>query len=357
MTASKTIITRKAIREMEAYRPPTEGRKGKLRLDFNENTTGCSPKVMMALRKISPECVSVYPEYGDFLEELAFYLNVKPSEVLLTNGSDEAIELVMKTYLEKGDEVIIPVPTFAMFRFYASLMGAKSREIPYNRDLSFPLRRVIKSISKKTKMVVLVNPNNPTGTTIPKKGVAEIAKKAKNAVVLIDEAYCQFYKKSSKGLVNAYNNVIITQTFSKAFGLAGLRLGCILSNADMIRQMQKIKSPYNVNALAVVAGSAALKDLAYVQGYANEVGKAKKLLIACLKKLNIKFYRSDANFMLAYFGEQARYVEEKLREKGILVRNRSSDLLLNGCIRISIGTRKQMRVFIKNLKEILEDLK
>ncbi len=357
MTKTKTITTGKNILEMEAYRPPTEGRKGKLRLDFNENTAGCSPEVIRALRKISPEYVSVYPEYGEFLEELASYLNVKPSEVLLTNGSDEAIELVMKTYLEKGGEVILPVPTFAMFKLYASLMGAKVKEVPYNSDLSFPLSRMLMSISAKTKMVVLVNPNSPTGTTIPEKGISEIVKKAKNAVVLIDEAYYQFYKRSSKGLVKAYNNVIITQTFSKAFGLAGLRLGYAISNADVIKEIQKAKSPYNVSSLAVAAGDAALKDIAYVERYVEEVREAKKLLIACLKKLKIKFYRSDANFMLAYFGEQAKNVEAKLRGKGILVRNRSSDLLLNGCIRISIGTRKQMRLFIKNLEAALEDLK
>ena len=183
---------------MEDYSPPTCGRENKLRLDFNENTIGCSLKVIQALQQIDANKLSVYPEYTKFRKKIASFLKINENELLLTNATDEAIQLVMNTFVEKGDEVIIPVPTFAMFKFYASLAEAKTKEVLYEENLTFPTERIISSISSKTKIVILVNPNNPTGTEILEQDILQIIKKAQNndAIVLVDEAYYEFYGKS-----------------------------------------------------------------------------------------------------------------------------------------------------------------
>lgn len=344
---------KKAVAEMEQYTAPTEGRRGKLRLDFNENTLGCSQKVVDALRKVTADDVSVYPAYGEFLGELARYLDVDASEVLLTNGSDEGIKAVMDAYIEQGDEVVLPVPTFAMFKAYASIAGAKINEIKYNSDLSFPLKQLLAAISGKTKLVILVNPNNPTGTAINECDIVRILKKAKDSIVLIDEAYWQYFGKSCKGLIKKYDNLIVLQTFSKAFGLAGLRLGYAISNQGTISLLQKVISPYSVNSLALIAGKAALQDLDFVNSYVAEVKESKAYVERELQRLGIKTYPSKANFVLANFGNKCVLVCRKLKAKKILVRSRANYPLSEGCVRVGIGTRQQSFRLVQELKAIL----
>lgn len=347
------IKPKKSVQRVKAYAPPLEGRTGKLRLDFNENTIGASKKVAEAIGRLNAEYFAVYPEYDRFIKELAKYAKVKTNEILPTNGTDEAISVAINTYVDKGEEIILPVPTFAMFEVYAEIAGANLRKIPYNKDLSFPTEKVLKAISKKTKMVVLVNPNNPTGTRIEQKDIEKIVKKAKNCAVLVDEAYSQYLGESSKKLINKCKNVIVSQTFSKAFGLAGLRLGFIASCKENIANMTKVRSPYSVNSVAVKAAIAAIKDKAFVKKYVNEIEQSKKMLEAELKKLKIKKYPSSANFILADFGGKAKYVKKQLNKKGILVRPRADIPLLKGCIRIGIGTKKQTKQLINALRKIL----
>lgn len=335
------------IKKLESYNPPLEGRKDKLRLDFNENTVGPSPKVIKAIKNVLKETISAYPEYEEFYKKLSKYLKIKRSELIVTNASDEAIKLIMDTYIEKGDEIILPVPTFPMFRIYAGLANARLANIFYKDDLSFPVEEILNAINDKTRMVVIVNPNNPTGTPVNKKDIIRIIEKAKNSLVVLDEAYTQFSKASCIALINKYKNLVIVQTFSKAFGLAGLRIGYLVSCEYNIKNIMKVTSPYSVNAMAVLAASAALDDSSYIKWYANEVNKAKKILYAELKKLNIKTYPSSANFILAYFGNKSKIIQDKLRDNGILIRDRSSDPLLKGCLRISVGTVEQTKRFIR----------
>ncbi|MDP3766199.1 MAG: histidinol-phosphate transaminase [Nanoarchaeota archaeon] len=353
------IKPRKAVIEMEEYMPPTSDREDYLRLDFNENAIGCSPNVISVLRYINASKLAIYPEYNKLREALASYCNVDTEEVIPTNATDEAIKTIIETYLEKGkDEIIIPVPTFAMFKFYSQLNEAIIKEMPYNKDLSFPAKRVLEGISRKTKIIVLVNPNNPTGTTINEKDIIKIIEKAQknNAVVLIDEAYYQFYGRTSTPLIKKYDNLIITQTFSKAFGLAGLRLGYIISNKDNIKSIQKALSPYSVNNVAVICALAALKDLNYVKKYVKEVKESKKILYRALDSFDIQYYKSDANFVLLKIGQKSDYFCQKLKEYGVLVRNRSKDLLLDGCVRITLGTEKQTRMLIKAISKIIKGI-
>ena len=354
------IKPRKAVIEMEKYNPPTSGRENYMRLDFNENTLGCSPIVIRRLRKISSSSFSIYPEYGNLRKALAKYCKVREDEVLPTNATDEAIKTIIETYIEKGkDEIVIPIPTFAMLKFYAQLNEAIIKEVVYNQDLSFPTKRIIDSISKKTKIVVLVNPNNPTGTSIKNQDIIKIIKKAEknNALVLLDEAYYQFYGKTFVPLIRKYDNLIVIQTFSKAFGLAGIRLGYIVSNQENINAMQKVLSPYSVNGVAAICAQAALKDLNYVQKYVKEIKQSKEILYSALDRLGIKYYQSDANFILIDADKMADVFCKKLKENGILARNRSSDVLLEGCVRITIGTKRQTKRLVNILEIIIKQIR
>ncbi|MBI2661072.1 histidinol-phosphate transaminase [Candidatus Woesearchaeota archaeon] len=353
------IKPRQAVIEMQEYRPPTSGRESSLRLDFNENTIGCSPSVIKALGNVRKNDLSVYPEYKQLSKELAKYCNVTAEEILPTNGTDEAIKAIIESYAEKGkNEIIIPVPTYAMFKFYAQLNEAAIKEIKYNQDLSFPAYEILEAINKRTKMIVLVNPNNPTGTSIKKSDIFRIVRKAKKngALVLIDEAYYQFYGKTSIPLIRKYDNLFVTQTFSKAFGLAGLRLGYIISSKNNIRIIKKVLSPYSVNAIAAICASAALKDLSYIKSYVEEAKKSKLILYKELENLGIKCYKSDANFVLLKIGSQSAKFCQKLREKRILVRDRSSDILLNGCVRITLGTVNQTKKLAEALRQVTKEI-
>ena len=349
------ICPRTCIEELKEYDPPKENRIGKLRLDFNENTIGCSPKVIEAIRSLTVEDFAVYPEYDSFYENIAQYLGVNTSEVLLTNGTDEAIKLVMETYLEMGASIILPTPTFAMFEIYASILGLEITKVLYNSDLSFPMEGVIKSITNKTKLIVLVNPNNPTGTAILDKDILEIVQIAQNKgiLVIIDEAYSQYYGKSSIKLIQEFSNVVVLQTFSKAFGLAGIRLGYIVSNSQNIRVLRKVLSPYSVNRIAIVAGNAALTDLTYVQGYSKEICQNRQEVADELTQLGIKVYPTEANFIIADFGEKCNFIFTQLKEGDILVRNRSQYRLLANCLRIGIGTKDQCTTLLREIKFLL----
>lgn len=351
----KCIEPRKAVIEMDEYNPPTSGRENYIRLDFNENTIGCSPKVMETLKKIKQGNLSVYPEYGKFRKKLAEFLKVKFDQVMLTNATDEAIKTVIETYVEKGkDEILIPVSTFAMFKFYAQLNEAVIKEVLYNDDLTFPTKKVLEEINPKTKIVVLVNPNSPTGTSIPKEDIVKIIEKARdnNALVLIDEAYYPFLSESSIDLIDKFDNLIVSQTFSKAFGMANLRLGYLISNKENIKNMLKVISPYSVNGIATTCAFTALDDYEYVKSYVKEISKNKVRLYNELDKLKIKYYKSDANFLLVDVGDKCNEFCENLKQKGILVRNRTKDPLLKGCIRITIGTTEQTDFLIKALNDI-----
>jgi histidinol-phosphate aminotransferase len=343
------------VRAMRAYCPPLEGRRNKLRLDFNENTVGCSPKVIQALHTIDANTLSSYPEYEAFYGKLASYLNVEPAQLALTNGTDEAIKIAMETFVQKGEEVVLPVPTYAMYAFYAQLGGLKLTLLPYEQDLTFPKQRILEALERKPRMLVLVNPNSPTSTPINDVELAAILKKAQEAgtLVLVDEAYYQYYQKTAIRKLSEYDNLLILQTFSKAFGLAALRLGYIVSNPSIIQSIRKANSPYSVNTLALVAASAALDDIPFVQAYADEVIRNREYLKMELEKLELMVYPSSANFLLVKLGARNNVLCKKLSQNNILIRNRGNDVLLDDCSRVGVGTRAQCDEFLSTLRMLL----
>ena len=346
------IEPRKAVQQMKPYSPPTAGRADKLRLDFNENTVGCSPAVAEFLRKqISDGLLSVYPEYNDAKRELTGHFGAREGEMLLTNGTDEAIQVLINTFVDDGDEVLILEPSYAMYRFYAELAGAAIREVQYRAEtLAFPLEELFDAITPRTRAILISNPNNPTGTAVKPDVVEQILWHAPHAAVLIDEAYFEFFGWTALPLIGERPNLFVSRTFSKAYGMASMRLGCLFSNPNNIALMRKAQSPYSVNMLAALAARVAVNDRDYVTNYVKEVLAARDLLYTGLKRLGIPFYRSEANFVLVRFGARAAEVRDKLATAGVLVRDRSYELA--GCVRVTVGTREQTTRVLAELEQI-----
>jgi histidinol-phosphate aminotransferase len=337
---------------MAPYSPPTAGRMGKLRLDFNENTVGASPRVVEALKQlVTEEGLAVYPEYGEIKSELAAFFEVDVDDFILTNGTDEAIQVLINTYVDDGDEVITLQPSYAMYRFYAELAGGAIREIPYRKEkLAFPLQELLDAITPDTRAVLVSNPNNPTGTGTSRAKIEKILEKATGAAVLVDEAYYEFSGITALPLINDYPNLFVSRTFSKVYGMAAMRIGCLFSQSGNVEFLHKAQSPYSVNTVAAVAARAAVQDTDYVRQYVTEVLAARELLYVGLEELGIPYYESKANFVLFEAGDRSLAIRDALRERGVLVRDRSYEI--SGCVRVTIGTREQVRRFLKELREI-----
>jgi histidinol-phosphate aminotransferase len=346
------IKPRPAVQAMAPYSPPTGGRAGKLRLDFNENTVGCSPKVIAALRAaLAPPALTIYPEYGDAKQAVADYFQVRPGQFVFTNGTDEAIQVFINAYVDDGQEVLVLKPAYAMYRFYADVAGAKVREIPYQQPgMEFPLQEMLDAITPDTRAILISNPNNPTGTGLSLLQIERILHRAKKAVVMIDEAYYEFCGVTALGEIERLPNLFVCRTFSKVFGMAAMRLGCLFSHEANIHYLHKAQSPYSVNALAVVAAQAAVRDPGYVENYVAEILAARELLCVGLEKLGIPYVPSSANFVLTYMGKRAIPVRDYLRDRRILVRDRSYEV--PGAVRITVGTRQQTRKMLAALGEI-----
>lgn len=343
---------RKAVREMAPYSPPSGGREGKLRLDFNENTVGCSPRVIDFLReRLSAGQLSIYPEYADAMAELASFFGVSTAEFALTNGTDEAIQLLVNTFVDDGDDVVLLKPSYAMYKFYGELAGATVREIEYRpANLAFPLDELLAALRPSTRAVLIANPNNPTGTAVGLDGLRKLLEAAPEAAVLIDEAYFEFSGITALNWIRQYPNLFVSRTFSKVYGMAAMRCGCLFSNAGNVQWLRKAQSPYSVNTLAALAARAAVRDREYVAAYVKEVLAARELAAAGLSRLGILFYPSQANFILFQAGERAIPIRDALRDRGVLVRDRGYEI--PGCVRVTIGTREQVERFLEELTKL-----
>jgi histidinol-phosphate aminotransferase len=276
---------------------------------------------------------------------------VAPEQFTFTNGTDEAIQIFVNTYVDDGQEVLLLKPSYAMYRFYSEVAGAKIREVEYPQPgLEFPLQQVLDAITPATRAVLLANPNNPTGTGISLLAIERILKRARKAVVMVDEAYYEFSGVTALGEIGRVPNLFVCRTFSKVFGMAAMRLGCLFSHEANVAFLRKAQSPYSVNSLAVTAAQAAVADEEYIRNYVAEALAARELLCLGLERLGIPYVPSSANFVLARFGKRAIEVRDALRERAILVRDRSYEI--PGAVRITVGTRKQTRELMAALAEI-----
>lgn len=340
---------------MQPYNPPIEGRAGLgyLLLDFNERTEPYDKNINQYLKKyLDKNTLNIYPAYNNICEMIAKYAGVKKENILITNGSDQAIEIIFKTFTKTNNQIIIPSPSFAWFSQCAKINDNLIVSPEYeNKNLSFPLKEVLKNISPKTKMIVICNPNNPTGTSLSLIEIEQILKKAKKSITYIDEAYFEFSNITAVSLLKTYPNLIISRTFSKAFGLAALRIGYIIANDKLIKEMLKVRGPYDINTLGVCAVEYVLKNLSGLKNYVSEVmTKSKPMLEKYLNQKNIKYYNSNVNFILVKPNNPEK-VFNHLKTNNILTRPRTGSVI-EGTIRITIGTIKQTKKLIKILNKL-----
>ena len=349
------LKARDAVRNLPTYRPPLGGRQG-LRLDFNENTVGCSPRVLARLRELTAEEIGCYPEREPLEAVVAGHLGIRPDEVLLTNGVDEAIHLLCETFLEPGDEALIVVPTFAMYEISAAATGARVIAVPSGENFRFPASELVARINPNTRLIAVANPNNPTGTVADPSDLVEIARRAPEAAVLVDEAYFEFYGKTLMSQWRDLANLFVARTFSKAYGMAALRVGVLAGNAAHIPLVRRVSSPYNVNGVALACLPAALADDDYVRQYVSQVCEGREELQQEFSRWGLPYWPSQANFVLAKFGGMKDAFVQSMRARGILVRDRSRDHGCGGCVRITLGTAEQTDRLLRALRETLVEI-
>lgn len=349
------LKAREAVRTLKEYHPPLGNRDG-LRLDFNENTAGCSPRVLATLRQLDGEALARYPVREPAERAVAAAFGVSPDELLLTNGTDEAIHLICETYLEPGDEALIVVPTFAMYEIYAAATGASVVSIAAGRDFSFPTADVLAAITRKTRFIAVANPNNPTGAFTLLTDLVAIAQAAPDAALLVDEAYFEFSGETALGRWRELSNLFVSRTFSKAYGMAGLRIGVLMGNAQQMRVLRRASSPYNLNSVALACLPDAVADQDFIRDYVRQTLDGRRELEAELEAWSVRFWPSRANFVLMYLGERCQEFISAMRAHGILVRDRSNDYGCKDCVRITVGIYDHNQRLIAALRHVFAEI-
>lgn len=344
------------IQKMQPYKPPLDSRrdyKGLL-LDFNERTQPIPEHLVKSVQKTLSKNLQVYPEYAELEKLVAAYAGVEPGQIMLTNGSDQAGEVILRTFTERDDKVVIPSPSFDMFFQNAGVIGCKIVSPLYDKsDMSFPLKETLGAIDDATKLAVVCNPNSPTGTLVSLEDIEKIAKKSPDTIIFVDEAYYEFSGVTAVSLIKKYPNIIVTRTLSKAFGLASLRIGYIVADEMYIKEMLKVRSPYPINAVGYQIAISAMQNIDYMKNYVGEIVDKSRLLIEkFFRKNKIAFYPSTGNFIL-FSPENPDFVFKKLRQTGILLRPQNKPNI-EGSLRLTIGTFEQMERFCESYqREIL----
>jgi histidinol-phosphate aminotransferase len=344
------LPVRKPILNRRTYEAPAEGRSDKLRLDFNENTAGCSPAVRRALAKLTTKQLAMYPEYQAPTQRIARYFGVRPEELLLTNGGDDALRVFFDTFVEAGGGILICEPTFPMYRYYGEIAGAKIEAVRYGKEMEFPFERVVAALRKKPCVLFIANPNNPTGTLLQKEELRRILKAATHTAVVIDEAYAEFSGFTVVPWIRKFPQLFVARTFSKVAGLAALRLGAVIACEESLALLRRAIPPFPVNLAALVAAEAAINDRPTMRGYVHELKRLRAWFATELRKLDAKTYPSAGNFLLANFGPAGPALFRKLEKQGILLRERSKDIG-PGFVRITIGTSSEMRHLLKTIRK------
>ena len=340
---------RSAIANMGTYKPPLEGRNPKeyLVMDFNESPEPPPLSVRKALQEYLLEGdLHVYPHYGSFCEELGQYVGVSAEQLLLTNGSDQGIDVVLRCLLDPGTNLVMAMPGFTMFKQIVGTIGADFIEVPYPEDLVFPYEKVRQAVSAGTRIIVVINPNNPTGTSAPLEQVEALLREFPECAVLVDEAYYEFTGQTCLHLLKKYPNLVVLRTFSKAFAIPALRLGYVIAREAFINELLKIRGPYDVNMAALVAARALLQDRKPWQELVQHLmGEAKPALEHFLKEHGVRFYPGEANFLLVEPKGGAALAVSYLKEKGILVRPMRPPL--EQCFRMSLRRMEEMERFFQ----------
>jgi histidinol-phosphate aminotransferase len=352
---------RETIAKLSPYHSPIFSRAG-LSLDLNESMAGCSPRVLAKLRSLSSEDVSLYPEREIGERLVANFLRLSAQQVLLTNGMDEALSLLFATYLGEGDELLFADPTFVMYPLLGETVGARIVSVQSSEDLALPVDGLLATISPRTRAIVIANPNNPTGLAASRADLLKIVEAAPDAAVLIDEAYSEFccssltYRTMIPDLAS-HPNLFVARTFSKAYGLAGLRLGVLVGAEEQIDYMRRLSLPFNVNSMALACLEEALTDRSFVSEHVAQIKRGRDRLAQLFEDLGLRFWPSQTNFVLVRIGTNVRAFTESMRQRGILVRDSSSNPGCEGCIRITIGTPSQMDGALQAIREAITEIR
>jgi histidinol-phosphate aminotransferase len=337
---------------IQGYPNPGDG----LRLHLNENTGGCSARVLEAIRRVRPSDVSTYPSYRDAVIATARHFDVDPDWVLLTNGLDEGILMAAVGHIARkriyDAETIIPLPAFDPYPNSTTAVGATAIRVPPDRDFAFPTQAVVGAVTPRTRIIFLNTPNNPTGQLIPIDDLERISAAAQHAVVLIDEAYIEFGGTSFIPNLPRFSNVLLGRTFSKAYGLAGLRIGVVIGHPEVLGPVRAVTLPFNINGVALAALGAALADTEFLPRYAAQVQQSREMLYSACRRLDLQYWPSAANYVLVRVGEAAPFVEA-LAARKIHVRDRSKDPVTAGCIRVTAGMVEHTEAAIEALEAVV----
>jgi histidinol-phosphate aminotransferase len=351
----KSVRPRKAVLQMPEYHPPLAGREA-LRLDFNENTFEPSPRVIERLHAITAEGLTKYPEREPIERIVAAHFGLRSEQVLLTNGVDEAIHLMCATFLEAEDEALVWTPSFFMYDVSVQMMTPNLRKVQSDATLMFPFERFMAAITERTKLIIVASPNNPTGAVVSREHLLAIAKAAPHAVLMVDEAYYHFHGESTISDLATVPNLIVARTFSKAYGLANLRIGMLAGNATLLRYVRKVSSPYNVNGVALDCLPVAIADEDYLAWYTEQVRVGRERMMEGLRELEVPFFPSHANFMLMNIGSKHKELMTAMRARGVLLRDRSADPGCEGFVRITIGLEEHVGRGLAALRSSLEEI-
>lgn len=351
------IQVKSHIASMGPYSPPWTGlnRSQYLRLDLNENTLDPPEHVKAALKNyIDQNRIQMYPEYENFLSKLSAYAQVDSSQLILTNGSDQAIELLLHAFLESGHIMVIACPEFPIFTQIASAINVSVRGVSFEKSMRFPFEAFMDAITPDVGLIVLINPNNPTGTPLELNQIEEILKRYRNIPVIVDEAYYEYTQITSCGLLENYPNLIITRTFSKAFAMAGLRLGYVIANPEIISQLYKIRGPFDVNSCSLIAAQAQLDCPESWKAYVEEtMTRSKPFLENFFKERRIRYFPGAAHFMLVLPQNRDQAVSY-LKEHGILVRPMFAPLI-EKTFRMCVGNLEQTQEFAAVFEKYLQE--
>ena len=342
---------------MSEYDKPLELYAG-LRLHQNENTLGCSPRVLAALAALRPDEIAFYPPYRAVTEACARHFGVTPEHVALVNGLDEGILAAAIACLRPPPdggvpEAVVPEPAFDFFAVCSEVAGAHVVRVMPRPDFTFALDEVLAAITPNTRLVFITNPNNPTGVPVAKDAIKTIARRVSPAVVFIDEAYADFADDTFIPELAEFPNVIVGRTFSKAYGLAGLRIGAVIASPETLSPLRRVIPVYSVNVAAVAALRAALGDREFVEEYLRQVKESRALVYAACERLGLEYWRSAANFVLVRVGAGAQALVQAAADRGIYLRDRSDEPGCEGCVRITTGSVEHTRRGMAILEQVL----
>ncbi len=330
-------------------------RRAGLRLHLNENTAGCSPRVLEAMRALTPDEIASYPDYGKMTRRVEEYFAVPSGWVQLLNGLDEGLHIVAAAAARRRSTAasVYPEPAFEMYRVCSEVVGLPVAPIAPRPDFAFPLDELLKA-APDAGVVYLTDPNNPTGLGIPGGAIEQIAAAAPDTTVLVDEAYADFSGRTIIGpALERHHNLIVGRTFAKGHGLAALRIGALVAHPDALAPLRALLPPFSLNIAAIVALNAALDDDAWVKAYVAQSAQSRERIYAFCETQGFTYWRSEANFVLLRVGDPAPAIVAAMAERGIFIRDRSAAPGCAGCIRISAGTVGATERCLQTLEAVL----